>query len=312
MNEENKCYNEIEHYIKRYEINKKAREISTNYEQVETAWHIGRLLVEAQGGQSRAKYGNELIKEWSKKLTNLYGKGYDTTNLRKFRSFFLLFPKCAPLGLKLTWSHYRELLPIKDETKRNYYINLCIEKNLSKRALIQEIKANSYERLLNKPEHIEIISNNNYELTTNMHNPIILKLNKDVNIINEKDLEFLILTQLTSFFNQLGNGYSLVGIEYKLTFGNRNYYVDMLLFNINMNCYIVVELKIKPLKKEDKGQVEFYMNLVDKNIKKPIHNKTIGLIITKEQDKLVANFVSHDNNIIPLTYELQKGDFINE
>ncbi len=197
-------------------------------------------------------------------------------------------------------------MTIKNENKRNYYINLCIQNNLSVRALLQEIKSNSYERLLNKPEHIEIINTNKYDLTANMHNPIILKLDKDQKIINEKDLEFLILTQLTSFFNQLGSGFFLGGIEYKLTNENKNYYADMLLFNTKLNCYVVVELKIRPLKKEDKGQVELYMNLVDEQVKEPFHNKTIGIIITKEQDTFIANFVNSDNNIIPLTYALDK------
>jgi len=303
---ENNYFNEIEHIVKRYEINKKAREISTNYEQVETNWNIGRLLVEAQGGEKRAKYGNQLIKDWSEKLTKIYGKGYNASNLKYFRQFYLTFPISQPLVGQLSWTHYLCLLPIKDENKRNYYINLCIENNLSKRALIKEIKSNSYERLIDKPEHIEIINKNKFYLTSNMHNPIILKFNKDTDIKEEKDLEFLILTQLINFFSQLGNGYALVGNQYKLTNNNRKFYIDLLLFNIKMNCYIVVELKIRELRKEDKGQVELYMKLVDEQLKEPFHNKTIGIIITKEQDTFIANFVSSENNIIPLTYELEK------
>ncbi len=126
---ENNYYEEIKHIIKRYEVNKKAREISTNYEQVETNWNIGRLLVEAQGGEARAKYGNQLIKEWSIKLTNLYGKGYNYTNLSRFRQFYLSFPILATVS-QLSWSLIIEVLPIKVENKRNYYINLCIKNNL--------------------------------------------------------------------------------------------------------------------------------------------------------------------------------------
>jgi len=313
LNTDHQFYEEIEHVIKRYEVNKKAREISTNYEQIETAWNIGRLLVEAQGGQSRAKYGNALIKEWSEKLTKLYGKGYNLSNLKYFRQFYLTFPKGHPVVGELSWSHYLCLLPIKDENKRNYYINKCIERSLSKRALIQEIKSNSYERLIDKPAHIDIINTkNNNSITPNMHNPIILYLNENEKVTSEKDLEILILSKLSSFFSQLGQGFALIGNQYKIHVHNNDYYIDLLLFNYELNLFVVVELKNRELQKIDKGQVELYMNLVDENIKKPFHNKTVGIIITKEQDKFIANFISQNNNIIPLTYELQKEGIRDE
>ena len=149
---EEKYFEEIEHLIKRNEINKRVRKKEEENDTVTTYWSVGKLIVEAQGGRKRAKYGNELIKKWSIKLTKFYGKGYDITNLKRFRQFYLTFEKGGPLGHQLTWSHYRYLLPIKDEKKRNYYINLCIKNNLSKNELIKEIKSNSYERLIDKPD----------------------------------------------------------------------------------------------------------------------------------------------------------------
>ena len=131
---------EIEHLIKKNEISKRVRKLEENQTLVETYWNVGRLIVEAQGGSSRAKYGNELIKKWSVRLTELYGKGYNASNLRKFRQFYLLFPKRATLWRTLSWSHYRRLLTIKDENKRYFYLNLCIKNNLSERELTKEIK----------------------------------------------------------------------------------------------------------------------------------------------------------------------------
>lgn len=144
----NNFYNEVEHLIKRNEVNKKSRILQNNSETLQTYWNIGRLIVEAQGGEKRAKYGNGLIKEWSTKLTKLYGSGYNNTNLKQFRQFYLYFQKGRPLADQLTWSNIREILPIKDENKRNYYINLCIERNFSKRELINEIKSESYEKVI--------------------------------------------------------------------------------------------------------------------------------------------------------------------
>ena len=137
-------------------------------------------------------------------------------------------------------------------------------------------------------------------------NPILLKL-KDKEVKNELDLEKLIYSQLSYVFLQLGNGFTWVGNQYKVSAGNNNnnYFIDMLLYNYKYNCFVVVEIKCRKLKKEDKGQVEFYMKLVDEYVKEPSNNPTIGIIITKEQDKFVANFVRSEK-LIPLTYELLK------
>ena len=132
--QEEKYYIEIENYIKRNEINKKRRVIEENYDNLNNYWNIGRLIVEAQGGKEKAKYGDELIRKWSIQFTEFYGKGYDATNLRKFRQFYLKFTMCAALRL-ISWTNIKILLPIKDINKRNYYVNLAIERNLSSREL---------------------------------------------------------------------------------------------------------------------------------------------------------------------------------
>ena len=295
-------YKEIETLVKKIEIGKAIREKQANKELTEAYWNIGKLIVDAQDGKEKAKYGDELLKEWSKKLSLKYGKGYNLTNLKRFRQFFLTFPICGTAINQLSWTIIRTLLPLKNENKRNYYINLCIINNLSKRQLEKEIKNSSYERLLNKPDKIDIIAPlQSSSITDKFKNPIVLELKKD-EIKNEKDLEEIIYLQLNDFFLQLGDGFMWVGNQYKITADNKNYYIDMLLYNIVYNSYIVVELKLRELKKEDKAQVEFYMSLVDKYKKEKNVNNTIGLIITKEQNKLVANFVKSDN-LIPLTYK---------
>ncbi len=190
---ENDYYIEIESYIKKNEINKKRRILEENYDILNNYWNIGRLLIEAQGGEARAKYGNELIKKWSIEYTKNYGKGYDYTNLTRFRQFYLAFPIIDPVG-QLSWTQIRMILPIKDINKRNYYTNLCIENNLSKRKLQEEIKSNSYERLLNKPECIKLITpKKEYSLLDNIKNPIIIKVKNNQEIKTEKDLELTII-----------------------------------------------------------------------------------------------------------------------
>ena len=203
----------------------------------------------------------------------------------------------------MTWSIIRLILPKENKNKRNYYINLCNTNNLSRRELEREIKNNSYERLEHKPDKIDVVVPTKVPaITNNFKNPILLEL-KDKEIKSESDLEKLIYSQLSYVFLQLGNGFMWVGNQYKVSDGNKNYFIDMLLYNVKYNCYVVVEIKCRKLKKEDKGQVEFYMNLFDNYVKEPSNNQTIGIIITKDQDKFVANFVRSEK-VVPLTYEL--------
>ena len=298
-------YDEIKNYVKKVEIGRAIREANANNELVDSYWNIGKLIVDAQGGKEKSKYGDKLLKEWSEKLTQEYGKGYDYSNMRRFRQFYLTFPIVDTVCPQLSWSIIRTLLPIVDLNKRNYYINLCIENKLSVRELKQEIKCNSYERLEHKPDKIDIVVPTKVpNIANNFKNPILLKL-KDNEIKNESDLEKLIYSQLSYVFLQLGNEFTWVGNQYKISDGNKNYFIDMLLYNYIYNCFVVVEIKCRKLKKEDKGQVEFYMNLVDSFVKEASNNPTIGIIITKNQDKFIANFVRNEK-IMPLTYELIK------
>ena len=300
MNEQ-QYYEEIEHLIKKHEVSKRVRSLEENNDLVTTYWNVGRLIVEAQGGSKRAKYGNELIKKWSIKLTETYGKGYDYTNLSRFRKFYIQFPILGPVA-QLSWTNIIKILPIQDENKKNFYVNLCIKNNLSKRGLIQEIKSNSYERLLDKPEKIDIIVPTKYSITTDMKNPIIIPVNNEVT--NEYDLELNILANLDFFFKQLGEGFTYVGHQYKIADGKNSYYIDILLFNYKLNAFIVVELKMRSLKKEDKAQMEFYMKLVDEQVKESYHNKTIGIIITKESNEFIVNFVRQED-IISLSFLME-------
>lgn len=296
-------YEEVETLVKKVEIGKAIRERQANNEITEAYWNIGKLIVDAQGGKEKSKYGDALLKEWSEKLTKEYGKGYNYSNMRRFRQFYLTFPICGTVCHNLNWTIIRTVLPIKDENKRNYYINLCIKNNLSQRELEKEIKSNSFERLEYKPDKVDIITSSIVPaITENFKNPILLNLNGN-KVENEKDLEKLIYSQLSYVFMQLGNDFTWVGNQYKISDSNKNYYIDMLLYNINYNCYVVVEIKCRSLKKEDKGQTEFYMTIVDKYKKRANNNPTIGIIITREQDKFVANFVKSEK-LVPLTYEL--------
>ena len=299
-------YEQVENLIKNNEVNKKVRALQDNSETLYTYWNIGRLIVEAQGGEKRAKYGDGLIKEWGCKLSKEYGKLYDQRSLRRARTFYIQFPKWVTVSPKLSWSQYCDILPIKDENERNYYINRVILDNLSVRDLRREIKNKSFDRLsYADKENIEIISDMNSSLSIEdmIKDPIILKSDIDTNEINEKAIHKYIISLLEDKFLELGTGFALVGHEYKIVINNNTYHIDLLFFNTELNSYIVVEVKTRALKPQDIGQLEFYVGYVENNIKKNYHNKTIGILIVKKKNKYVIEYTTSPD-IYVTTYML--------
>ena len=298
-------YNEIKTLIEAYEVNHKVRALQDNSEKLLMNWNIGRLLVEAQGGMNRAKYGDGLIKEWSLKLSLLFGKNYSYTNLKYMRQFYLSFPNGHAVSDQLTWTHYRYLLSIKNEFERNYYINQVILNHLSVRELRELIKSKAYDRLsyVDK-ENIKLISDNTSLAIKDMiKDPILIKTNKQLNHLDEKILHKYIIEMLENKFLELGVGFALIGHEYKIKENNHTFKIDLLFFNIELNAYVVLELKIREAIPKDIGQLEFYTHLVDKHLKKSNHNKTFGLLIVKKKDKYIVEYTTNKELFIT-TYKL--------
>ena len=270
-----------------------------------TYYNVGKLLIDAQGGEERAKYGDKLIKEYSNKLFKDIGKNYNITTLKRMRTFYLMIVKGAPLAHQLTWSHYCEIIPLKDIVKMNYYIKITIEQNLSKRELREKIKNKEYERLDNetKTKLNELNEIHNYEIKDFLKHPIIIKNKYNYKEISEKLLKQLILEDISSFMKELGDGFSFIDSEYKIKANNTYNYIDLLLFNYIYNCFVIVELKVTELKKDNIGQIQIYMNYIDKNIKKYYQDKTIGIIICKKDNIFVMEYCS-DERIYKTTYEL--------
>ena len=294
-------FNEIKNLIEKNEVNIRKYDYYKNESLVETYFNIGKLLVEAQGGKERATYGNKLIKTWSVELTKLYGNGYNYTNLCRFRQFYITFENVAAVRQVLTWTNIKTLISIKDENKRNYYVNLCLKQNISSRNLEKLIKSKVYERLSYKEkENITIITKEeNLTINDMIKNPIYIEVDKDIDKLSEKLLQELLLEKIEKTLLELGYGFNFTGREVNLG----GSYCDMLFFNTELNAYVVLELKIRKLQKQDIGQTEYYMNYIDKNIKKSFHNKTIGIILCKYDNKIVMEYCSNPN-IYETTYKL--------
>ena len=299
-----KYYNEIKSKLIDNEVYKKVKDYSKNRNDLSTYYEVGKLLIKAQGGEERAKYGDNLIKEYSERLFNDTGRKYNITALKRIRQFYLVVEKGVPLAHQLTWSHYCELLPLKDINEINYYIKTTIEQCLSKRQLRERIRNKEYQRLDDKTK-LKLINKEEIDIKDNIKNPIIIKnkLDIDKEIVSEKILQRLILEDIPSFLEELGTGYSFIKNEYKIKIGERYNYIDLLLFNIEYNCYVVIELKVTELKKEHIGQIQIYMNYIDNSLRKLTQDKTIGLIICKKDNKYVVEY-SSDKRILSREYEL--------
>ena len=292
-------YKEIKEQIINNEITKKVKDYSKNRSDLNTYYSVGKLLNEAG-----KHYGEGIIKEYSKRLTKEIGKNYSVRILYKMLKYYNFMSKnnLPTVSAKLSWSQYDEILKLDDIDEIKYYINLCYQQNLSVRELRNRIKNNEYERL---PEETIDKIINNLETTVQdfIKNPIIIKNKNNYDVVSEKILQRLILEDIPSFLKELGTGFTFIENEYKIKIGSRYNYIDLLLYNIKFKCYVVIELKITELKKEHIGQIQTYMNYIDKNIKTIDEDKTIGIIICKKDNKFIMEYCS-DKRILAKEYEL--------
>ena len=294
MQENDKYYEEIKELIIDTEATIRVKDYSKNKVTLENNYKIGKLIVEAQGGEERAKYGNQLIKKYSRKLTVELCKKYGARNLRNMRQFYLLFKNeiWHSLNAKLDWSHYKELLVLKNFDAINYYIEISIKQNLTYRALHEKIRSKEYEKLSDSTRQ-KLIENKKPELVELVKNPIVINNPNNIEVITEKMLQMLIMEDIENFLKQLGSEYYFVGREYPVKIGDRYYKIDLLLYNMEYECYVVVELKVGELKHSHIGQIGLYMNYIDKHKKKITQDKTIGIILCNRNNKLIMEYASN-------------------
>lgn len=289
-------YNEIKNELINNEINRKVKNYSINKSDLNTYYNVGKLLLDA-GNQ----YGENIIKEYSIKLTEELGLGYSQRNLRNMRQFYKVSQKWQTLSAKLSWSHYCEILWF-DDNKFQYYVKTVELNNLSIRQLRDRIKSNEYERLPESTKN-KIINQDESNIVDFVKNPIRIKNNNNRELFSEKVLQKLILEDIENFLDELGTGFTFIKSEYPIKLGTRYNYIDLLLYNIKYKCYVVVELKVTELKKEHTGQIMTYMNYIDKHIKTVDENDTVGIIICKQDNEYVIKYCS-DERIIAREYEL--------
>ena len=234
-------YNEIKNELLNNEINRKVKNYSINKSDLNAYYNVGKMLAKA-GKQ----YGEGIIKEYSKRLTNELGKGYTFTSLTRMKKLFILLEKLATVSQQLSYGHYVELLPYEDINKVKYYIKILEKENLSIRQLRKRIKNNEYERLPQETK-TKLINKEKFNVEDLVKNPIMIKNNGNYEGVTEKILQKLILEDISYFLKELGTGFTFIDNEYKIKIHDRYNYIDLLLYNIKYKCYVVVELKVTEL-----------------------------------------------------------------
>ncbi len=292
-------YKKIKNELINNEVYKKVKDYSKNRSDLNTYYKVGKLLNDA--GKS---YGEGIIKKYSDKLTKEFGRKYNYRNLFIMRKFYIIFKdeNVNALRSQLSWTHYRELLTLNNINEIKYYIKIAETQNLSYRKLRERIKSREYERLDDKTKE-KLINKEKINAGDLINDPILIRNKFDTDKISEKMLMSFILEDIPSFLKQLGEGFTFIENEYPIKIGDRYNYIDMLLYNIYDNCYVVIELKINEIKKEHIGQVEMYMNFKYKNLRTINQGPTIGIIVCKKKNGYLFKFVTNEN-IYEREYEL--------
>ena len=278
-------------------------------------WNIGRIIVKHENeDNNRLEYGKEVLKELSKELTKLLGKGYSLTNLTYMRWFYNVYPDYNMINDSLSWSHYVELITIKDDTKRNFYEKECINSNWSVRELQRQLDTSLFERLLlsdgknNKKKVLELskkgqIVNKPSDIIKQPYVFEFLGI-KEPKPLLEKDLEYKLIRHIEDFLLELGKGFMFVGSQQRITLNNNDYYVDMVFYNKFLKSYVLIDLKMNKLKAENLGQMNMYLNYYEKVVNSVDDGKPIGIILCAEKDKVALEYAlgGLSNNIFASTY----------
>ncbi len=282
---------------------------------VNTYYTVGKYIVEyEQKGRLRADYGSELMKKLSKELLEKLGKGFSQRNLRDMRRMYLTYPKWQTVSAKLSWSHYCLLLSIGDEAKREFYEKESIKNLYSFRELKRQISSALYERLaLSKDKKGVLLLSKKGQIIESaddvIKDPFILEFLRipESERLSETKLESALIKHLRSFLLELGRGFSFVNRQYRITMNNVHHYVDLVFYNIELKCYVLIDLKVREFKHGDAGQMNFYLNYFKNEVNVKGDNPPIGIILCLEKNKVYVDYVlgGISNKIFTSRYKLK-------
>jgi len=276
---------------------------AVNSAMVQAYWEIGEQIYIACGENDRAEYGKGLLKYLSEKLTSEFGKGFTVANLRNMRQFYMMYPKRYTLRSELSWSHYRILMRISDDQRREWYTEECAKSGWSVRQLERQINTMFYERLLSSKEKDAVAA----EIQTTEPKPEYEKIIRDPYVLEflnlpenphfyEKDLEQAIIDHLQKFLLELGRGFSFVARQKKISFDGRHFYIDLVFYNYILKCFVLIDLKLGDLTHQDLGQMQMYVNYYTRELMNEGDNPPIGIVLCADKSDAIVKYTLSEND----------------
>lgn len=305
---EGELYSNVRKYIA------KAREkvyVAANSAMVEAYWNVGREIVEKQGGAERAAYGDGLIDRLAARLTAEFGPGYTRSNLRNMRQFYLMFPICHAVSGKLTWTHYRTLITIENDKKRQYYFEEAVKSKWSVRVLQRQISTQFYERLLSSHLPVEegraLVKRGAPDVRDIVRSPAILEFaGISPAEYSESDLQGALVRHLGKFMMELGRGFCLEREQRPIPIGKKTYHCDLVFYNYVARCFVLIDLKVGEITPEDIGQMQLYKHWYEREMMNPGDNPPVGIVLGSERDEAVIAYTlnEHERNLFAVKYHL--------
>lgn len=276
---------------------------AANFAMVEAYWHIGKSIVEKQGGETRAEYGAGLIAELAARMTADFGKGFTATNLKYMRQFYIAFPIRHTLRDRLSWSHYRLLMRVENEQARQFYLDECAKSVWSTRQLERQINSFFYERLLSSQNKDKVAAEIQTLAPAKMPEDIIrdpyvlefLGLEPSASFF-ESDLEQALIEHLQKFLLELGRGFSFVARQKRFTFDGRHFYIDLVFYNYLLKCFVLIDLKLGDLSHQDLGQMQMYVNYYTREMMNEGDNPPIGIVLCADKSDTVVKYTLSEQN----------------
>lgn len=296
-------YNTIRGYVV---VAQKQIYSAVNSAMVLAYWNIGKQIYEACGQNERAEYGKQLLEFLAEKLTEEFGKGFSVRNLRNMRQFYMMFPIRNAVRAELSWTHYRSLMKVTDDTARNFYLEEAIKSGWSYRQLDRQINSFYYQRILASKNKKSVTT----EIDTLSPKAEYEKIIKDPYVLEflnlpanehyyESELEQALINHLQKFLLELGRGYSFVARQKHLNVDGRHFYIDLVFYNYVLKCFVLIDLKIGDLAHQDLGQMQMYVNYYTKKLMSKDDNPPIGIVLCADKsDTLVEYTLSEDNKQI--------------
>ena len=270
---------------------------AVNSAMVTAYWEIGEQIYKACGENDRAGYGKKLLQYLSEQLTAEFGKGFSVQGLRNMRQFYCTFPIRSTLWSELSWSHYRILMRIADETERAFYTEECAKSAWSVRQLERQIHTMYYQRLLSSQDKPAVAA----EIQTTEPKPEYEKIVKDPYVMEflqikpdthvfESDLEQALINHLQQFLLELGRGFSFVARQKRFTLDGQNFYIDLVFYNYILKCFVLIDLKMGQLTHQDIGQMQMYVNYYTRELMNEGDNPPIGIVLCADKSDAIVKY----------------------